>query len=410
MHATSVIISTMDQLATPNYRPRSRTHMIYTIAVIGFIYTLHAVIPMYSNSSFLALFADERTISYIYMAGAAVTILAFLLAPWVIRKLGNYRVAMWAVVIQILLFWGLVTQTSPFILTTLFVLQTAVISVISLCLDIFLEVYTEGTHIGTVRGMYTATLNASWVIAPLIGSMIINGNNNYHNTYVAALAMLFPLLYIIYRNFPRFKDPNYTHLSPWQLVKHVSHNINWVRLFVANTILQIFYAWMTVYCPIYLNRVMGFNWEEIGIILVIMLIPFPLIQYPLGILADKKYGEKMIMAVGFAIMGITTIILGFVTLPNVALWALILFITRIGAAAAEIMIETYFFKTVSPRDSAALGLFRVTRPISYFVAPLISIFLLATTHTSEIQPYSFILIGVITLCALYPTLRIKDVN
>ena len=400
----------MDQLANPDYRPRSKIHMVYTIAVIGFIYTLHLVIPMYSNSSFLGLFADERTISYIYMMGAAVTVLAFLISPWIIRKVGNYRVAMWAVVIQILLFWGLVTQTSPAILTTLFVLQTAVISVISLCLDIFLEVYTEGANVGTVRGMYSATLNASWVIAPLIGSMIINGNNNYHNTYVAALAMLFPLLYLIYRNFPRFKDPNYIHLSPWQLVKHVSHNSNWVKLFLANTILQVFYAWMTVYCPIYLNKVMGFGWEAIGIILVIMLIPFPLIQYPLGILADKKYGEKKIMLMGFALMGLSTIVLGFVKLPNVALWALILFITRIGAAAAEIMIETYFFKTVSPRDTAALGLFRVTRPISYFIAPLIAITVLTITHTSDIHPYNFILIGLISLCALLPITGIKDTN
>lgn len=365
---------------------------------------------MYSNSSFLALFADERTISYIYMMGSAITILAFLLAPSLIRKIGNYRMAMWAVVIQIFLFWGLVSQTSPVILTILFVLQTAVISVISLCLDIFLEVYTEGAHVGTVRGMYTATLNASWVIAPLIGSMIINGNNNYHNTYVASLALLFPLLYLIYRNFPRFKDPNYTHLSPWQLAKHVSHNSNWVRLFMANTILQIFYAWMTVYCPIYLNTVMNFSWEEIGIILVVMLIPFPLIQYPLGVLADKKWGEKEIMVLGFAIMGLSTIALGFVTLPSVALWALILFITRIGAAAAEIMIETYFFKTVSPRDTAALGLFRITRPISYFIAPLISIVMLSFTNASEMLPINFVLIGVITLFALYPTLRIKDTN
>ena len=396
------------QSVHPNHHPHSRSHVIYTIAVIGFIYTLHLVIPMYSNSSFLGLFADERTISYIYMAGAAVTVLAFLFSPWLIRKMGNYRVAMWAVVVQIFLFWGLIAQTSPIVLTALFVLQTAVISVIGLCLDIFLEAYTDGLHVGAVRGMYTATLNASWVMAPLIGSMIINGNSNYHNTYVAALAMLFPLLYLIFRNFPRFKDPNYTHLSPWQLVKHVSHNKNWIKLFIANIILQVFYAWMTVYSPIYLNKVIGFGWEAIGIILVIMLIPFPLIQYPLGILADKKCGEKEIMTGGFVLMGLSTIVLSFINIPNVALWALVLFITRIGAAASEIMIETYFFKTVSPRDSAALGLFRITRPISYFIAPAGSILVMMLTNSNGLHPYNFMIIGIITLFAIWPTMTIKD--
>lgn len=383
--------------------------MIYTIAVIGFIYTLHLVIPMYSNSSFLNLFADEKLVGYIYMAGAAVTILGFLIAPHIIRKVGNYYSALYLVVIQILLFYGLITFTSPTALTILFILQTAVISMIGLCLDIFLEVYTDGTHVGKVRGMYTAILNGSWVIAPLIGGMIVNGNNNYHDTYVASLMMLFPLMYLIYRNFPRFKDPNYTHLSPWQLVKHVSHNKNWVKLFTANVILQIFYSWMTVYSPIYLNKVMGIGMEWIlGTIVVVMLIPFPLIQYPLGRLSDEKYGEKEIMSIGFAIVGISTIALAFITSSSVIVWAAALFVTRVGAAAAEIMMETYFFKTVSAKDTAALGLFRITRPISYFVAPLITLVCLSISKTDILQPYMFIVVGVISLISLYPTLTIKD--
>jgi MFS family permease len=394
----------MNQYPVP--RPIPKSHAVYTIAVIGFIYTLHLVIPMYSNSSFLSLFADERTLGYIYMAGAAVTILGFLLAPPIIRRLGNYSVALWLVLIQIILFYGLLASTSPIAISIFFILQSAVISLIGLTLDIFLEVYTDSNNVGSVRGLYTATLNASWVIAPLIGSLLINGTNNYRNTYAAGLAMLIPLFYLIYRNFPRFKDPNYTHLSPWQLAKHVSGNKNWVKLFSANLVLQTFYAWMVVYAPIYLNKTVGFSWDEIGIILVIMLLPFPLIQYPLGRMADRKYGEKEIMFLGFAVMGLSTIALAFISAPNIAVWAAALFITRVGAAAAEVMMETYFFKTVSPRDAAALGVFRITRPLSYFIAPLITIIgLMFTTNA-----YLFIVIGVISLLALVPVSLIKDTN
>lgn len=382
----------------------SRSHTIYTIAVIGFIYTLHLVLPMYSNSSFLSLFADERTVGIIYMLGAAVSILGFLLAPYVIRRFGNYATAIGLVCIQIVIFYILVTSSSSITIAGMFILQSAVISLIGLTLDIFLESYTDTKHVGSVRGLYTATLNASWLIGPLIGSMLINGMNNYRNTYIAALAMLFPLLYLIYRNFSKFKDPNYTHLSPWHLIKHILSNENWTKLFFANIILQTFYAWMVVYSPIYLNKTIGFSWEEIAIILTIMLIPFPLIQYPLGRLADKKYGEKEIMAIGFAIMGIATIALSLIDIKNLALWALILFITRIGAASAEIMIETYFFKTVPQRDSAVLGSFRITRPIAYFLAPLITGFgLLFMTHESL-----FVLIGMIVFVGLIPALTIKD--
>ena len=381
-----------------------KSHAIYTIAIIGFIYTLHGVIPMYSNSSFLALFADERTIGVIYMAGAAVAVFGFLIAPWVIRRLGNYRTALCLIIIQAVLFYGLIASNSPQVLSILFILQIGILSLIGLTLDIFLEVYTDSLHIGAVRGLYTATLNASWVVAPLIGSMLVNGTQNYRGTYLASLAMLIPLFYLIYRNFPRFKDPNYMHLTPAQLVKHMSSNVNWVKLFFANTILQVFYSWMVVYSPIYLNKTMGFSWEEIGIILVVMLLPFPLIQYPLGKLADSKFGEKEIMAAGFAVMGLSTIALSFVTIPSVALWAALLFMTRVGAASAEVMMEAYFFKTVSPRDSAALGLFRITRPISYFIAPLITIIGLFFTADA----WLFAVLGVICLFAIYPAFTIRD--
>ncbi len=383
----------------------TKTHMIYTVAIIGFIFTLHIVIPMYSNSSYLSLFADARTVGFIYMAGAAVSILGFLFAPGIIRRAGNYTFTLWLILVQMFLFYGLISFTDSTIIAIIFVLQMAVVSLIGLAMDIFLEGYTASDHVGAVRGLYTATLNASWVVGPLIGSMLIDGDN-FKNTYVAALAMLFPLLYLVFKNFPKFADPNYIHLSPWQLMKHVSHNRSWIWLFIANFILQVFYAWMVVYSPIYLNQVMDFSWGNIGIILTVMLIAFPLTQYPLGKLADRKYGEKEIMAIGFGVMGIATVALAFITSTSVLVWAIALFMTRIGAAAAEIMMETYFFKTVSPRDSAALGLFRVTRPMAYFFAPLITGLALVFTTSS----YVFIAVGVVALVAVIPSLLIKDTN
>lgn len=338
------------------------------------------------------------------MAGAAVAILGFLLAPPLIRRFGNYATSMTLVCIQIVIFYGLVTSSSPAVIAGLFILQSAITSLIGLTMDIFLEVYTDGHNVGSVRGFYTTTLNASWLIGPLIGSMLINGSENYRDTYVAALAMLFPLLYLIHKNFPRFKDPNYFHISPLHLIKHISSNRNWSKLFFANIILQSFYAWMIIYSPIYLHKTIGFSWDEIAIIITIMLIPFVVFQYPLGKLADKKYGEKEIMAIGFAIMGVATIVLSLITTKNLALWAFALFMTRVGAASVEIMIETYFFKTVSVRDTAVLGSFRITRPVSNFIAPLITgAGLLVTTHQ-----YLFVIVGMIALAGLIPALTIRD--
>jgi MFS family permease len=383
-----------------------KSHAIYTVAVLGFIYSIHMVLPMYSNSSFLSLFASEGNVGFIYMLGSAVTVLGFLLIPIAIRKLGNYSTALWLVVIQAVLFFGIVSTTDSIAIALYFILQTAVVALIGFCLDIFLEVYSTHQNVGTIRGLYMTTINSAWVIAPLIGSLIIGANNDYKSVYIAALFMLFPLFYLIYKNFPRFKDPHYHHPSFLQTMKHLLHDGDHTRLFMVNTVLQVFYSWMVVYSPIYLHTVVGLSWAEIGIILTVMLLPFALFEYPLGKLADT-FGEKEMMIIGFTILGLTTMALATISSSSVFVWAIALFMTRVGAAIGEIMIEIYFFKTVDAKDPNMLGFFRITRSISFFIAPLITgaVFLF-----TQDQRYLFATLGLICLFALIPAARMKDTN
>ena len=339
------------------------------------------------------------------MLGSIATIFGFLIIPKILRNIGNYTTALWLIIIQIALFYGLTYTLDPKLIALFFILQSAIIALIGYCLDIFLEVYSDTANVGVIRGMYLTTINSAWIIAPLIGTMIIGTANDYRSVYVAALFMLFPLFYLVYRNFKHFKDPHYGHLSLWKNLIHLNKNRNYAKLFTANTILQVFYSWMVVYSPIYLNKVIGFDWASIGIILTIMLIPFPIIEWPLGKLADRKYGEKEIMTISFALIGLSTIALATITSSSIFIWALALFITRIGAAGAEVMIETYFFKTAKAEDSSLLGFFRITRSISYFIAPLITGFGLLFFKDQSIL---FIILGIICLLAMIPAWSIRD--
>lgn len=384
-----------------------KSRVIYTITVIGFIATIHAVLPTYSNSSFLSLFTSEENVGLIYMISSALTIFGFLFIPAFLRKIGNYLTAVWLILIQIGLFYGLTVATNPIAIAALFIAQMAIVSLIGFCLDVFLETYSEKENVGRIRGMYLTTMNTAWVIAPLIGTMIIGNVNDYRGVYVAALYMLFPLLYLVYKNFPRFRDPHYTHPSLFGTLKHVVKSRDHSKLFIINIILQVFYSWMVVYSPIYLHNVIGFNWTQIGIIITIMLLPFPIAQWPLGKLADKKYGEKEIMMIGFALLGLSTIALAGIVSHSIWIWALALFMTRVGAAAAEVMIETYFFKTVAPTDSNMLGFFRVTRPLAYFIAPIITTIGLLFTKDLTVL---FIALGILCLLAMIPIWRLRDTN
>ena len=163
---------------------------------------------------------------------------------------------------------------------------------------------------------------------------------------------------------------------------------------------------MVVYSPIYLNKVIGFDWKEIGIIIVIMLLPFVLFEYPLGKLSDHKYGEKVIMAIGFGIMGLSTILISVISLKILFVWSMIFFVTRTGASMGEIMIETYLFKSIHAKDSQVLSAFRISRPASFFFSSGIMIIGLNFFDTQ----YMFVVIGLLVLTALLPILTIDDIK
>jgi MFS family permease len=284
------------------------------------------------------------------------------------------------------------------------------VSLIIFTIDIFIQKNTDVEHTGSVRGLTMTATNTAWVMGPFLGGMLVIAGGDsiegYRGVYIAGFALLLPLLYLVYKNFHNFKDPEYIHVSAIQTISRVLKDRDISRIFVINIVLQTFYAWMAIYVPIYLHDVMYFNWGDISLIFTIMLIPFVILNIPLGKLADGKLGEKEIMAIGFFILGISTASLVFLNTTSLMLWTLLLFVTRIGAAAAETMIETYFFKKVDGKDPEVLSIFRITRSLSFFVAPLIVT--LSLVYTTE--KYLFVVFGVICLLTLYPILTIRDTN
>ena len=245
-----------------------KTTALYTIGVVGFFSALHASLPTYFNSSFLGTFADENTVSLIYLIISLVTIVGFLSMHTILQKLGNLRTSLLLIMAQIAIFYGLITATSPNVITVLFIAGMSIVSLIALTVDIFLQKNTEIGHTGSVRGIFMTVVNAAWILGPLIGGMLII-ENDYKGVYIGSFAILFPLLYLVYKNFNNFKDPHYVNFSAFQTLSRILKNRDINSIFIINTVLQTFYAWMTVYTPVYLHNVIGFDWKEISIIFTI---------------------------------------------------------------------------------------------------------------------------------------------
>jgi MFS family permease len=88
------------------------------------------------------------------------------------------------------------------------------------------------------------------------------------------------------------------------------------------------------------------------------------------------------------------------------LWAVILFITRIGASTIEIMCDTYFFKKVDGLNANAISFYRMSGPLAYILGPLLAT-VMFSFFNFEIQ-YLFLVLGLIMIFGLGFSLALKD--
>ncbi len=90
----------------------------------------------------------------------------------------------------------------------------------------------------------------------------------------------------------------------------------------------------------------------------------------------------------FALMSVS-----FISTASVIVWALVLFITRVGAATLEISAETYFFKQVDKTDADMIGLYRMSHATAFALMPLLGVAALIFIP----MQYLFVVFGILIL-------------
>lgn len=374
------------------------------IYLLGFFIAIQSALPAYINSSFIEQYLQsDKFIGLLYAVGSIISIICLSLIPILLRKIGNFLTIIYLTIANIISLLVLSFSSNGnlilFFFTAYLVLQT----IIYYNLDIFLENQSEDKNTGNIRGVYFTAINIAWVISPFLAGTLLNGGN-YWKIYLIAGSALIPFIILLSLNFKNFKDRIYTKTPFWETLKKIFKMKHLYKIFMIRSFLQFFYAWMVIYTPIYLHKYIGLDWKTIGIIFTIMLLPFVLFQLPLGILADRKFGEKEILNIGIIIIAFSTMILSFTETTAFWIWAIILFTTRVGASAVNIMSESYFFKNVNDSNANIISFFRMTGPIAYTIAPLLASFLLLFIKFQFI----FLILGLIMLFSLKYSLTLKD--
>ena len=373
------------------------------IFLVGFLFTIPLAITSYINSSYLETFLNKYYIGIVYIVASIIAIIGLLEMPRILNRLGNRFTTLLFSFTGFISLLALALGTKGYIIIPAIVVYFISTDMIIASLDIFIEDFSKSGNVGKFRGLYLMVINFSWIVAQTISGSII-AKSSFQGIYLFSAGFLFltSIIFIFFLN--DFKDPKYTKVPILKTLKVFIKNKSLSKIYSINLILKFFFAWMVIYTPIYLHEYIGFNWENIGLIFTIMLIPYVLIDYPLGRLSDK-IGEKKLLLIGFLITIVFTLIMPLISLPIVWLWALILFGTRVGASVVEVMAESYFFKEVSERNPDEISFFRNTYPLSFVIAPLVAIPVLLLIPSFK---YLFFVLGAITLLGLLITLRLKD--
>lgn len=387
-------------------QPSQRRLRMYTY-LAGFFLAGSGAIAAYVNSSFLGQFVREQDVGMVYALAAGAALLLSFGTSTLIKRFGNRQMIMGLGTINVLTLAGIIYSNSQLAILYVGVYLTINI-LLAIHLDLCLESLSNNHHAGQIRGLFLTITNLAWLLSPFIAGQLAE-LFDYYAIYIIAASSLLTFLYIVRRWLPEHEVSTQAHLNIWQAWQHLqhattSHSQQLKKIIKLDFLLNIFYAIMVVYMPIYLLNYAHFSWSQVGLIFTIMLLPFVLLDFALGSIADKLWGEKEMMIVGLSIMSLATLAVGLSGELSLGLWALLLFATRVGAACVEMMKEAYLFKKIDHRDVNMIFLSRDTYPIAYIVSTLAASWWLAVFPLQSL----FIALSLLLLLGFRPALTLRD--
>lgn len=382
-------------------------HRYIPIYIASLLLMFHTFVVAYINSSFLEKFIGTEGVGTVYIATSALTVLIFLIISHVLHKVGNFKLTLGLLIFDALSVLGMAYAESLRVVVPLMAAHLIIVPLIIFNLDVFMEEHIgndEGLT-GTRRGLLLTLLSLVGAVAPFISSELIaaSGGSFYYPYLVSALALV-PILFILLYYFRDFQDPPYADLKVLEAMRGF-----WVRkdiraVFIVHFVLQIFFMCMIVFIPLYLIKNVGLSWAQFGIVMFFAQLAYVIMEYPIGIIADKLIGEKEMMALGLMIMAISTAWISFVSVPSVVMWAIVMFVTRVGASFVEVTTEVHFFKRTNSTDAQIISFFRVTRPLAYIAGAIIA------SLSILYLPFNllFVVIALLMIPAMFATLDIQD--
>jgi MFS family permease len=373
--------------------------------VMTFLFALHYAIPVYATSSYLHTYFNSSIVSAIYMIGSILALIASVNIARSVKKFHTYGFTFGIAIAEMVIITIFGYTQNIYLIPVFFVVHFVLQVLLNITLNIFIENFTIHARVGSVRGLFLAIFNLAILISPFIGGAILR-YYSFSVLYTVSACMLIPYLYFLHRYLHHMKEPAYHQVNIIGAAKEAFRNKNLRAAMIGELVVQSFYATMVIYSPLYLSAIGIPLTSYMMIILPIALIPLVVLPYELGYLADKKFGEKEMLIIGLLILTVTTFL--FVTVSTTALWvwALLLFVSRIGATFVETMSFSYYFKKVGVEDPSLTALFINMQGAGTLIVGTVGVII--APFVGERPQLMFVVLGCAILWSISYVLPMKD--
>jgi MFS family permease len=379
----------------------TQTELALTFKRIAF-YTISNSILGFVLSSYLSESLTPEKVSLVFLIPNLISCLIILFLGEFVKKRSLFKIT---IINTTIIFFSLITQIPEnkniyFIVIPIIIYQIALM-VGNILFDYYIENYSTDDTTGDTKGKQWTIVNFMILLGPILSGVLIN-SFGFNITFGISAIFLIGDFLILYKYFRKISvNINIDAISKINL-KRIIKKPSITKMSVTNLILSFFYSWMTIYTPIYMNTVLNLSWDKIGLILGIILIPFVMIQYPAGQIADKFLGEKELLITGSIIMILSTISLFWA--KDVVVFTILLFMTRVGASLVEIMRDIHFYKNVSCKDLDMISFYKLQQPLGYAIGPLIGMIVLTYLD----MKYLFLILGLILSLFIFVNINLKD--
>jgi MFS family permease len=371
----------------------NKTSLKYLYSASFFLGIASAFV-LYLESDYIKTAVGSDNITLFYIVAYSITLI--LISSWhhLIRIYGKSKIFL----ISLSLKGGIILAlaVSPVNKYSAWLMAAYMISAALTWLDfdIMLENFSADKVTGRIRGLYLTITSAGYVLSPIAAGLLVS-RYGFQASFKASFVFFIPILIIAFWKFRNINHEAIIKINFADVLRKIIKRRNVMKIYYISFLLQFFYALIIIYTPLRLLE-LGFSWTDMGKMFTLMLIPFIIIEYPIGYFCDKKFEERNILPFALLIISLSAGAMTFINSKSFIAWAGILFCTRIGASLVEVLRDSYFYKRIDRRDVDIIDFFRNVTPLSYIIGAVIAAPIVYFFQIKAI----FIIIGILLLTGI----------